>query len=70
MKDSKNYKEALVKIEKIINEYSSDIRSYQLKGEITYSLKMYKEALETYDQLLAITTIMESVELTNSPIKT
>lgn len=70
MKDSKNYKEALIKIEKIINEYSSDIRSYQLKGEITYSLKMYKEALETYDQLLAITTIMESVELTNSPIKT
>lgn len=70
MKDSKNYKEALVKIEKIINEYSSDIRSYQLKGEITYSLKMFKEALETYDQLLAITTIMESVELTNSPIKT
>jgi tetratricopeptide (TPR) repeat protein len=57
LKDDKQYILALSQLNVLINQYPEDIRNYQIKGELTYLLKMYQEALETYDQLLALTTI-------------
>ena len=33
----------------LINQRPEDIRNYQIKGELAYQLKMYGEALATYD---------------------
>jgi hypothetical protein len=41
LKDLKDYSSALKKIDQLLNQHPSDIRSYQIKGELVFGLKMY-----------------------------
>jgi tetratricopeptide (TPR) repeat protein len=69
LKDDRVYPEAYSKVNLLINQFPGDTRSYQIKGEIAFALRKYQDALETYDQLLALTSIIENKELTASPIR-
>ena len=55
LKDQSKFEEALQKIGLVVRQYPLDIRSYQIKGELEFKMKMYQEASETYEILIDMT---------------
>jgi len=51
----------LKKINILLKDYPNDVRCYQLKGELTFGLKLYDKSLECYDKLLEMTNVVENI---------